>query len=165
MWLVEIINVVNSHKECELCWGPNFFLASGRGWVDPGVIGPYKTMHVQLRFMLINSAYYRLVTKHSTMVKWYPIQEKSSDIYTWNQTKHRQQHRPPFAVPPPSLPTPPSIIRPTPGYPALNALAKVWANFFSQFWKKDLKETAVWNVYWRNSKFSKNNKFNKNCKL
>ena len=64
----EIINVVNSHKVCELCWGPNFFHASGRGWLDPGVIGPYKTMHVQLRFMLINSARScRLVTKNSTI--------------------------------------------------------------------------------------------------
>ena len=55
--------------------------SSVRGWLDTGLIGPYKTMHV--RFMLINSAYYRLVTKHSTTVKWYPIQEKSSDIYTF----------------------------------------------------------------------------------
>ena len=135
--------------------------SSVRGWLDTGLIGPYKTMHV--RFMLINSAYYRLVTKHSTTVKWYPMQEKSSDIYTFksNTDLPLQCHPLPSHTPPP----PPSIIRPTPGYPELNTLTKVWANFFSQFWKKDLKETAVWNVYWRNSKFSKNNKFNKDCKL
>ena len=114
--------------------------SSVRGWLDPGVIGPYKTMHVQLRFMLIKSAYSRLVTKHSTT-------EKSSDIYTWNQTKLLKATQTSVCSATPSLPTPPSIIRPTPGYPELNALAKVWANFFSQFWKKDSKETAVWNVY------------------